>query len=173
MGTLVSQEVNVSVNVMERSVTASTNWVMQLVFRIINLRGLSPEHLISKREIIEKGVYVWLAEQKLEGISLEISAPDGTEAIERFDFQFSYQANPDLSVRDPNIARLEEFCRKLETLPSDSRYVVVVHTASGATEISGWYPYSPLPLNATTEVHLSDHGYGHIGTNLVYRGRGK
>ena len=170
MGTLVSEKVDIGVNVLERSVTATANWVFQLALRVAKLRGLSPDSLIGKRQIIEDGLFTWLAEQTLEGISIEILDSKGEDAFERFDFEFTYRAEADLAVRNPNIAKLEEFCRTLRELPSGVEYRMVVSTASGATKVEGWYPYEFRPLHVDTEQLLSDHGFGNVGTKLIYRG---
>jgi hypothetical protein len=171
MGTLVSEKVEIAVNVMQRSVNATANWLFQMAFKIANLRRLSPDYLIQKREIIESGLFVWLAEQKLEGLSIEIFDPNRNDAQERFDFHFEYHSSPDPTVREPNIARLEEFCRRLEALPPGMEYRVVVAVGPNASEVPGWYDYQFRPLLAARNEQLSDYGYGHIETHLIYRGR--
>jgi len=170
MAILVSDKVEIDVNVMQRSVIATANWLFQVALKVANLRGLPPDYLINKREIIEKGIFVWLAEKKLESISIEVSDPQRGEAIERFDFHFTYRSDPDSAVREPNITRLEKFCHTLEALPPGAEYKVVVGTGDSATEVPGWYPYEFRPLNVTRQEQLSDHGFGHIGTTLIYRG---
>ena len=172
MGTLVSERVDVSVNVMERSVTATSNWVFQLLLRIASLRGLPADYLLDKRQIVETGLFAWLAEQTLEGFSVEIWNPDSDEAIERFDFEFNYRAEADTKVRNPNMAKLEEFCHTLRGLPSNAQYRILVSTAPGATQVEGWYPGEFKPLHVDHEEQLSDHGFGFVGTKLVYRGGG-
>jgi len=168
---LVSEQVNIAVNVMQRSVNATANWLFQMALKVANLRGLSPEYLIKKREIIENGLFVWLAERTLEGISIEVFDSSREDAHERFDFYFTYHSSPDPNVREPNIARLEEFCRTLEALPPGMEYRVVVSIGPNASEVPGWYDYEFRPLVGAREERLSDHGFGHISTHLIYRGR--
>jgi len=170
MGTLVSEKVDIGVNVLEQSVTGTANWVFQLALKIASLRGLSPDHIVGKREIIEKGLFTWLAEQTLEGISIEIFDARRNDAFERFDFIFTYRAEADTTVRNPDVSRVEEFCRTLRKLPAGTTYRVVVSVGAGATVIEGWCVDEFLPLDVTNEQLLSDHGFGVIGTQVTYRG---
>jgi hypothetical protein len=170
MGTLVSQNVEVGVNVLGQSVTGTTNWVFQLLLKATNLRDLAPDHLLDRREIIEKGLFTWLAEQTLEVISLEIFEPGREDALERFDHVFSYLAEPDMTVRNPDIAEVEAFCSTLQRLPASAQYRIAVSVRDGATVVEGWREGALRPLSVTKEQRLSDHGYGVIGTQFVYRG---
>ncbi len=170
MDTLVSERVDITVNIREQSITATANWVFQLALRIVDRRGLRPDYLIAKRQIIENGLFAWLAEQTLEGLSIEIFAPDREEAIERFDFAFSYRAEADTTVRNPNMAQFDEFCRTLAQLPANAQYRILATTAPGACQVEGWYPGTFKPLRIERQETLSDHGFGLVGTTLVYRG---
>lgn len=168
MGTLVTEQVNVGVNVMTESVNFTVNSVFRGVLRIAHTRGLKPDYMIQKREVIENGLFIWLGEQKLVALHLEIFV--GGVAIERFDMEFKYRADADRNIRKLDVSGLEEFCRRLPVLPAGVDYRVVVTTADGASDVPGWTPTGLMPLDITNECGLSDFGFGHIGTNLVYRG---
>jgi hypothetical protein len=169
MGTLVKEKVGVSVNVMEKSVTFMVNTLFNLMLRILNARGLRPDHIIGNREIIENGFFTWLAEETLERLHLEIIAPDGTKALERWDISFEYSAVPDLTVRKPPVEELAEIQKKLRSLPRGTCYRIVVHTKPGASPVKGWYPTTLKPFTAKREETFARWGYGHIGGQLYYR----
>jgi len=168
MGTLVTEQVNVGVNVMTESVNFTVNSTFQGMLRLAHARGLKPDHIIEKRERIENGLFTWLGEQSLLALHLEVFL--GDVALERFDLEFKYRAEADRNIRKPDISKLEEFCKRLPRLPDGIDYRVVVTTTDEASDVPGWSPTDLFPLDVTNECGLSEFGFGNIGTNLVYRG---
>ena len=117
MGVLLKQKVDVSVNVMEKSIIYMVNTLFNVMFRIINARGLRPDYITANREIIENGFFTWLAEQTLESLHLEIISPDGSRALERWDVSFDYSAEPNPEVRKPPVEEIAAIRNKLRSLP--------------------------------------------------------
>jgi hypothetical protein len=169
MATVTKQRVEVSVNVMEKSVTYMANTVFQLGYRIAKGRGLSPEYITRSRDILERGFFTWLAEQTLLSLHFEIISPEGAKALERWDVSFAYSASPNLEVRKPPVDEVERVCAKLRSLPPGTYYRVLVTTKPGASKVEGWNDASFLPFTQAKEQDLSGWGYGHIGAKLMYR----
>ena len=169
MGTMTKQRVEVSVNVMEKSVTYMANTLFLLAFRIVNARGLKPDFITKNRKTLEDGFFTWLAEQTLESVHVEIISLTGSKALERWDVSFDYSADPDNKVRKPPIEELADVCSNLRRLPRGTRYRIVVHTKPGASKVPGWYETTFKPFTQAREEELSGWGYGHIGAKLFYR----
>jgi len=169
MGAITKQRVEVSVNVMERSVTYMANTLFQLAFKIARERGLPPDYITANRDILERGFFTWLAEQTLQSLHFEIVSPDSRKALERWDVSFDYSADPDPDVRKPPIEELASVCKKLRSLPHGTYYRILVTTKPGASKVEGWYDTSFMPFTASRKEALPGWGYGNIGANLWYR----
>lgn len=154
--------------------TASVNFTVNMVFKglleIVRERGLSLYYLTNERECIEKGLFVWLSEESLQFLLLEVSRPESDKALEVFQFDFIYHTDPLQEVEKLNVEKLREFCRKLRTLPEGVSYQVKVNLESWASEVPGWGPCEFKELNEAEKAILDSWGYGDIGTSLVYLG---
>ena len=169
MSTMTEQKVNVSVNLMEKSVTYMSNTLFQIKFKIAQGRGLSPDYLVQNREILENGFFAWLSEQTLLSVHFEVIAPDGSKALERWDLSFDYRADPDETVEKPPVQQIEEACRKLRSLPPGTNYRILVETKPEASEVQGWHETEFLPFAEKSNQEFSNWGYGHIFGKLWYR----
>jgi len=169
MGAITKQRVQVSVNVMTKSVTYMANTLFQLAFRIAKERGLSPDYITANRDMLERAFFTWLAEQSLQSLHVEIVSPDGSRALERWDVSFDYSADPDPEVRKPPVEELARVCKKLRSLPRGTYYRILVQTKPGASKVAGWQQTAFKPFTATREQALSGWGYGHVGAKLWYR----
>lgn len=169
MGTMTKQKVRVSVNVMTKSVNYVVNTIFLLAFRITKWRGLPPHYLASNRDIIERGLFTWLAEQTLEQLHIEVISPDSSRALERWDMAFIYSADPDPEVGQPAMGDVESLCRKLRALPPGTQYRLLVQTKPGASDVEGWRESQFLPFTAAREQDLTQWGYGNIQGRLMYR----
>jgi len=169
MATITQQQVRVSMNVLTMSVNYMVNTVMQLMLRIIKERGLSPKELIRDRDLLEDGLSTWLREQTLESLHVEVVSRRGEKALEIWTTVLEYRAEPDLQVRKPPVDQLATLCKKLRSLPSGTRYRILVSLRPGATEVPGWVDAEFRPFTQAREETLSGWGYGHIGGKLVYR----
>lgn len=169
MGALLKQKVDVSVNVMQKSVTFMVNTLFNLMFRITNARGLRPDYITANREIIENGFFIWLSEQTLESLHLEIISPDSSRALERWDVSFDYSAEPDPEVRKLPVEEIAAIRNRLRSLPRGTYYRIVVHTKPEASKVEGWHPTMMKPFAMAREEAFPEWGYGHIGGKLFYR----
>lgn len=170
--TNVVQTTDVAVNVTERSVTYIANTVFQMLFRIANGRGLSPRYITENREVIENGLFTWLAEQSLQRACLEVYLPRARHALEQWEFEFSYVSDSVAGAEQPPIAELAELCARLKALPRRARYRVVVQTAPGATEVPGWEPTNLRSVGGSQSHELQAWGYGNIFAKVTFRGGG-
>ncbi len=173
MSTLVKQRIDlaVTVNVIETTFTFILNCVMQTVLLIARDRGLSLDYLRNKWDVIEKGLRTWLVEQTLECVCLEIYMPGADDAIERFDQEITYSIDTESSPRLPDRAALSEFCGKLESLPANATYRVVVQLSAGSSAVEGWSPSRLRHLPHTESAPVMAFEYGNAKAAVVYRGR--
>jgi hypothetical protein len=169
MAVLTKQRVEVSVNVMEKSVTYMANTLFQMAFRVAKDRGLPAELIVRNRDSLERGFFTWLAEQSLLSLHFEIVAPDGSKALERWDVSFDYSADPDLEVRKPPVEEIGDVCRRLRALPPGTWYRLIVHTKPDASKVDGWTPTTFKPFTASREEALPGWGFGHIGGKAFCR----
>jgi hypothetical protein len=62
--------------------------------------------------------------------------------------------------------------KKLQKLPSDAKFGVIVQNAPGASEVSGWQPaaFKELMGGVSEEIEVGDeeHGFGHVMGRVVY-----
>ena len=154
--------------------TASTTYTVNMVFRalleIARGRGLSSAYLTDRHESIEEGLYIWLSENSLLKVHLEVSLTHSEKALERFELAFEYVTDAKMELEKPNVERLRDFCRQLQTLPPGAEYRMLVSLERWASEVPGWTPSYFKELDADTETSITSFGYGAIGTTLVYRG---
>lgn len=168
--TNVRQSVGVTVNTAERSVTFVANTMFQVLFRIATGRGLSPDYITRNREVIENGLFTWLAEQTLQRAYLEVFLSGHSQAIERWEFEFTYIDTPEAGAKQPPVAELAELCGILKALPRRAEYRVVVQTSPGATKVPGWKSTNLRSMGRCQSQELQAWGYGNISTKVTFRG---
>lgn len=173
MSTVAKQATEIAVNTVQKSVTYIANTMFQVFIRITSERHLGPGYITQNREIIENGLFVWLAEQTLEWACLEVFCPGIDQALERWDFQFSYVHTVQTELDRPPINGMTELCQKLRSLPTHAKYRIVVTTARGATEVPGWSPTKLRDLDESESQELEAWGYGNVSVKLTYKGGGK
>jgi hypothetical protein len=170
MSSVTRQATDVVVNIAERSVVFITNTMFQMLLRITSERNLGPRYITDHREDLENGLFVWLAEQSLRSAYLEIFIEGEDRALERWDFQFTYKLNADTATKHPPVGELSKLCSKLESLPAEARYLVVVITAQDASKVPGWGPTKLRVLNESSSESLEAWEYGNISVGVTYRG---
>jgi hypothetical protein len=115
---------------------------------------------------IEAGVRTWLTEQTLRKVRFEMYSPQSDQAYEYCDVEISYLDDPREEVVKPPIEELEALFTRLEKLPPQAKFRVVVTTAPGASHVDGWAPTTLRELaGGVKEVHevgTEGHGYGPI-----------
>jgi len=127
----------VSVNTYTHSVTYVTDNILRSLKLIILLSGLSPEKLTSDWVTLEKGIKIWLQEQCLEEVYLEVFDPRNGKLIGRWDFAIRYGFAGDGQFRvDTDDIRYH--IQKAGVWPSRCDYRIVVSNKPGRTDILGW-----------------------------------
>jgi hypothetical protein len=133
----------VAVNTYTHSVTYVTDKLLSSIKNIIRMSGLSPEKLTGEWGVLERGLKVWLANEQLEQVILEVYMMGTTRLVGRWDFEVYYGFHGDGAFwMDPDI--LKYHIQKHGLWPSQCDYAITVTTKSGSTQVSGWGPATLL-----------------------------
>ncbi len=164
----------VTVNLLEKAVNYTVNILMQLGYRIESGRGLSGAGYMSgEHEVIERGFRTWITEQKLLRVRFQIYDPKTDKAYEVVEANLTYTADSREKVVKPPIEQLEAAMKKLQKLPSDAKFGVIVQCAPGYSEVPGWTTgeFKELMggLSEEIEVGTEAHGFGPIWGRIIYR----
>jgi hypothetical protein len=165
--------VKVGVNLFEKAMVYMVNCLMQIGFRIEHGRVQGGHYMTDLMEIIERGLRVWLTEQKLLKVIFELSPPASEEAYERCTVEISYITDPTEEVLKPPIEQLEDLMSRLAKLPADAQFGLLVTLAPGYTEVPGWGPPTTLKelmggVKEEYAVGTDGYGYGPIKGTIVY-----
>lgn len=160
------------VDLLTKSITYATNSIMRIAFRVEHSRIPGGNFMVHYEELIAKGLRIWLREQHLLAIHLELYSPDADEAYERCTIDVVYREEPTEEVTKPPIEQLEELMSTLEKLPEDAQFRLLVALAPGYTEVPGWGDPTGLKdlkggLKKEHQVG-SEHGFGHISGATRY-----
>lgn len=170
MASRVRQSTGIQVNVSQQSVTYTVNCVARVAFRVVYARGLPADYMIAHREVIDRGLGVWVAEQTLRWVILEVFVQGQDHALERYEFDFEFTARASEEAREPPVSEIEEFCKQLDHLPEGATYRVIAQTAPDATAVPGWIATTLRPLHETASRTFEVWGLGAVTTSLTYRG---
>ncbi len=163
----------VGVDLLMHAAVFAVNCILQIAFRVEACRLSAGRYMIDHADDIEKALKIWLREQSLRAVVLELYSPDTGTSYEECRVEMDYLADPKTEATRPNIARLEDVCKKLSQLPSDAQFGFVVCVAEGATKVPGWEPCEVKALagglKAEHTVGDGPHGYGQIFGRIIYR----
>ncbi len=164
--------ITVGVNILTQAITYQCNTLLQMGYLIEHGRVQGGHHMVDYQEVFERGLMAWLTEQKLERVHFELYSPQSNTAYERCEVEISYLADPREEVVKPPIAQLEELFTRLEKLPADAQFRLVVSTAPGASAVPGWAPTTLRDFSGgVKETHAvggEGHGYGPISGRTSY-----
>jgi hypothetical protein len=173
MGTTTTMKIGV--NLLTQAVVYQVNTLQQLGYRISHGRVPNSRYMVDNQEVIERGLRVWLTEQKLEKVYYEIYDPAATEALERCEVELEYLADPTVvgEVRKPPIQQLEELFAKLEKLPPEAEFRLVVTVGPDASDVPGWGPSRLYDLaGGVKESHkvgsAEGFGFGGVSGHTTY-----
>ncbi len=170
MGTTTS--LKIGVDLLTQSTVFASNSIVQVAFRVEAGRTQGGHYMMNSADEIEKALKIWLREQTLRRVTLELYSPASDTCYEKCVMELSYVADPKTEATKPPVAELEALFATLEKLPSDAKFRFLVECAPGATEVPGWVPseYKPLAggLKADHKVGTGGHGYGHISSEMIY-----
>jgi hypothetical protein len=170
MGTTTS--LKVGLDLLTQSAVFASNNVIAMGFRVEHHRVSGGRYMIDNADEIEPAIKTWLREMKLERVTYELYSRETNTAYEDCIIELDYLADPQLEVTRPPLAQLEELLAKLEKLPSDAQFRMVVDLSPGATEIPGWV-HTQLRdlaggLKAEHQIGEGPYGYGKIGGRIIY-----
>jgi hypothetical protein len=165
-----AQASKINVNVLTMTATYITNNVFNLLFRIINERGLTVDYINDNRKIIEDGLFTWVSEQSLNKLSLEVFQDGQEAALEKYNFDFRYSADPTDQAIPAPLKSLQELSKTLKGLPSNTKYRVVVSLKDGASTVPGWSETEEKDINVTKEAKVGGFGFGYAEVILTYQG---
>jgi hypothetical protein len=122
-------------------------------------------------EFYERGLRIWLTEEKLLSVHFEIFDPITDEAYEVCTVILDYTTDLE-QVAKPAIDELEAMLAKLRDLPPGAKFRLVVMRAPGFTPVEGWAltRLKSLKGGAGQTMRIGDQkfGYGPISGELVY-----
>lgn len=171
MATMTS--LRIGVDLLTQAAVFAVNGILQIAFRVEAARMTGGRYMIDNADEIEKALRIWLREQTLLAVVLELYSPATGTSYEECRVEIDYLADPKTEATRPNVAQLEELCKKLAQLPPDAQFGFVVSVAPGATKVPGWEPceFKELAGGLKEEHTIGDgaHGYGQIGGRIVYR----
>jgi hypothetical protein len=170
MNNITRQSTDIVVDTTQVTATYVMNTVLQAFLRICSSRRLGPNYINENREILENGLFAWIVEQTLKTAYLEVFIDRQKEAMERWDFTFTYENRPEKPSCKPPIQELNALCTRLKVLPAGTKYRVVVQTAPGAIQVPGWEPTKLRELTDSSSCEFSGWAYGNVGVDVKYRG---
>jgi hypothetical protein len=170
MATLVRDSVQVDTNVFTKAMNMVVNSVMQLLLEIVYMRKRDPAYLLGLRKLLEDSMYIWLHERTLNGVLLEVSLPDSSNALENWEVVFAYSDDPDSEVKRAPTEEIKRFGQTLRDLPAGSVYRILVNVKPGAKIVPGWSPATRKNINPTVEKQFGQFGYGNLAGQLRYTG---
>jgi hypothetical protein len=165
--------VRIGVDLLTQSAVFAVNCIVPMGFRVEAARVKGGRFMVDYAEEIERALRIWAREMKLEKVTFELYSPQTDTAYEDCVVELSYDADPNRGVVKPPLEQLDEVMGKLEKLPSDAQFRLVVTVAPGATEVPGWEPTALRDLaGGLKEEHkigTDAHGFGQITGRIVYR----
>jgi hypothetical protein len=158
-----------SVNTLTMEINFSVNSIMRTAYRIEHGRT-GGDFMTRYHQVIENGIRTWIAEETLEAVHFELYDPTSNLAYEKGRISLQYTADPREEAVKPPIEELESFFTRLEKLPPDAKFRLVVTTAPNATKIPAWTSTNLLDLKGgqKEKVDFGSHGFGRIEGKLQY-----
>jgi len=161
-----SQVVTVA-NVSVQSTVFVVNNLRMILFRFAKLRGLPPDYLINVDKSLREAMEIWIGEQTLIGVRIEVFR--GNSGIERLLLDIEYSAEPEKEVVEPDLDALGQLCNSRPGLPPDAKYRVTMFLKNEHTEIPGWGPTDPIDFDIDLEELLPAWGRDSTRVSGVYQ----
>jgi hypothetical protein len=162
----------IGVDLLTQATTYAVNCILAMAFRVEAARVTGGRFMAENAEEIEAALRIWSREMKLEKVTFEIYSPQANTAYEDCVVELSFDADPNRGVVKPPLDQLDEVLGKLEKLPADAQFRLVVTVAPGATEVPGWGPTTLRDLDGgLKEEHkfgTEAHGFGQITGTATY-----
>ena len=156
-----------------QSVTYVADNILKSLKNILSLSGLDPINLAGDWEVLHRGIKSWIESKHLELVILEIYHPKTDALITRWDVSVSYSWDSSAGNFWTDTEQLKYAIKKAGLMPSEASYRVVVTTANGRPDVSGWNNCS---LRSTESLVRQSLGatieHNGLGANTTYWRKG-
>jgi hypothetical protein len=141
-------------------------YAMQVILAELGLGAASRR---KNWDSVESAMHVWLGEQSLNCVSLEVFSASSDELLGRFDVDIDYSVGEPSMRHDAELSRLA--ARKVALKASGGlEFRILMWTASWATSIDGWNPTTARDTSALRKRMIGELARGPgIGSELSYR----
>lgn len=146
------------VSVSVRSYTHATTYVADNILKslkdILLFSGLDPGNLADERDVLHRGIKMWIDTGHLQKVVLEVYNPATGVLVGRWDITVSYEwSNGDGQFWvDTDAIRFA--ITKAGLLPKAAKYTVIVTTSPGRPDVAGWSPATLRSTNGMTEQRI-------------------
>ena len=157
-----------SIHVTARSFVFLANEISRVFLEAITGFGLDPGAYAEDMPVIEKGLRTWLALRQLEAAYLEVYDKQSGLVKTRIDLEVAFRESGDDNRFETDIETVRRAVVQAGSYPGCA-YRVMVTTADGAAEVSGW---SGTTLGSVD--HLNRQDVGEVidtragGANMVF-----
>src|SRR5579872_5665996 len=122
-----------------KSITYVTTEILRSFQSLVVGLGLSPDYLMVRHyEALNQGISIWLSEETLESVHLEIwdsSHPENL--IARVDLSFFYYHEEPEDSFYSDMDSIKNITKKISGVKSNHEYRVMVETKDGAASVPG------------------------------------
>lgn len=171
---MVQQSVSneIGVKTYEQTYNYAVNKSIETMVKYLNQRGLDVSKLADQRELLERGIYAWMAGRHIKKIKVEVYNQSSGQLIERFDIGFEVQDPEDVSGQTEEKMKNKDFdyywsevqqaIADYDAPPegADYRFLVTVGPNSDGQDppdIEGWGTAPPKD-----DSHLNKQEYGDL-----------
>jgi hypothetical protein len=146
------------VSVSVRSYTHATTYVadniLQSLKNILLYSGLDPDNLADDREVLHRGIKIWIESGHLQKIVLEVFDPKSDALVTRWDVNITYEWTGGDGQFWADTDAIRFAIKKTGVLPSSANYRVVAVTASGRPDVNGWSSTALRPTDGMVEQRI-------------------
>lgn len=158
------------------------NAVIKLFIKYVDHRGLPTRGLSEINEVLVRGLWTWLASGDLEKAHLEFWDPRTDRAVERLDLHFEILQPEEGEVDYEELGKeqfksyvkeINRMAEKLDALPENCEYRVVVKLKPGYPPVDGWASARLREIGDLKRIHRGDAiNTGLINTKVLIWGQG-
>jgi hypothetical protein len=145
-----------SIHVTARSYVYLANEISRVFLEAITGFGLDPNAYAEDMPVIERGLRTWVTLRQLEAAYLEVYDKQSGQVRTRIDLEVAFRESGDDSRFETDIETVRRAVVQAGSFPGCA-YRVVVTTADGAAQVSGW---SSTTMGSVE--HLNRHDVGEV-----------
>ena len=153
-------ETQIEVSTHTAALNFVTNQTITMFLKYVNQRGLDTAYLTRNRDILEDGIWTWLAGRHLEKAVLEVYRDDDDTLVERLDLPFAYTKPDEVDAETAQQLQEQDFesfhevvlehVQDLDAPPEDCRCRVIVSLQDNEDG------QAPLPVDGWTKSSFRD-----------------